>query len=438
MNRRFTIISAFAAAVFIFAGSLARAQVTMQKISEDRMRAAGIHMPYKFCGSVMTPAPEGYEAFYISHLGRHGSRYNTNSRELENLVKPLRKCDSAGILNDSGKELLRRLELLYQESLGRFGALSDRGAREHRQIADRMYRRYPEVFSDPQRKNVDATSSTSLRCVLSMANFAEALVKDDTTLTVSFSSDDRTKKYLMKNTGIGDIEDARREIMSPIRRAEFNPDRFFEAIATDQDKLREIIRDRRHFCKDLYVAGGIVSCVDLEDRADLYEFFTDEELYILAMLDSDDFYGDHANSKEFGKTRVAMADEVVEDIIIRADEAIGGDSSKAADIRFSHDWMISPLLALIGIEGMYDSYSFTEAGEHWMTSDYIPMAANLQLVFFRSDDSNEVLVKVLHNEKEVMLPGLKSHSGPYYRWSDMKPYLQDRIRQFTSASPEIS
>lgn len=407
------------------------AQVTLQKIAQDKARAAGIHLPYAFTEQTYTPAPEGYTPFYISHLGRHGSRYNTNAKELAGIVSAMRACDSLGILTPVGKELKRRLETLNRESQDRFGALSARGAREHQGIGDRMYLRFPEVFSNPQRRNISATSSTSIRCILSMTNFASSLIRRDPSLNITYDANDRTKKYLMKNTGIGEIEKQRREMVAPVRKEEFNPDRFFEAIVTDQKALRTVVKDRSHFCKDLYVAGGIVYCVDLEKTSNLYDFFTVDELYTLAKLDSYDFYGDHANSREFGKKRVAMADELVEDIIAKADEALSPSSTKAADIRFSHDWVISPLLAMIGIEGMDKSRPLLRVDKYWMTSDYIPMAANLQLIFYRSPESGKTLVKLLHNEKEVLIPALQTTSAPYYDWDELKPYLEKRIYEFT-------
>lgn len=424
-----TFVAAIGAALF-FTLPLS-AQVTVGKIAEDKSRAAGIHKPYDYQPSEATPAPDGYAPFYISHLGRHGSRYNTNSRELAGIVTALHKCDSAGILTPIGKELKRRVDLLNSESQDRFGALSARGAREHRQIADRMYLRCPEVFTNPDRREVSAVSSTSIRCILSMTNFASSLISRNPELDVTYASNDRTKRYLMKNTGIGDIEKARREMVAPVRKEMFSPDRFFEAIVKDQKALREFVKDRHHFCKDLYVAGGIVYCVDLEQRANLYDFFTVDELCTLARLDCFDFYGDHANSKEFGKRRVAMADELVEDIIAKADEAIQASSHKAADIRFSHDWVISPLLAMIGVEGMEKSRPLLRVDKHWMTSDYIPMAANLQMVFYRAAGSDRVLVKLLHDEKETRIPELGKDEGPYYDWAVLKPYLEGRIARFT-------
>ena len=48
----------------------------------------------------------------------------------------------------------------------------------------------------------------------------------------------------------------------------------------------------------------------------------------------------------------------------------------------------------------------------------MPMASNIQMVLYRND-SGECLGKVLYNEHEVRLKGLKPVSGPYYRWADV-------------------
>ena len=59
------------------------------------------------------------------------------------------------------------------------------------------------------------------------------------------------------------------------------------------------------------------------------------------------------------------------------------------------------------------------------------MASNIQLIFYRAP-GKDVLVKVLHNEGEVLLQGLTPVTGPYYRWTDLKAALcakMDRYRQ---------
>jgi hypothetical protein len=56
----------------------------------------------------------------------------------------------------------------------------------------------------------------------------------------------------------------------------------------------------------------------------------------------------------------------------------------------------------------------------------IPMAANIQLVFFRKAGSEDILVKFLMNENETSVP-IATDCYPYYHWSDVEPYYRNMI-----------
>ena len=61
--------------------------------------------------------------------------------------------------------------------------------------------------------------------------------------------------------------------------------------------------------------------------------------------------------------------------------------------------------------------------------DIVPMAANIQLIFYRSDtDPGDVLVKILHNEVATSIPdlppALTKNSDQYYRWPELKAYFE--------------
>ena len=56
---------------------------------------------------------------------------------------------------------------------------------------------------------------------------------------------------------------------------------------------------------------------------------------------------------------------------------------------------------------------------------YCPFATTLQIVFYRNR-KGLVLVKFLANEEETLIPELKAYSGPYYRWDDVKEYVNDK------------
>ena len=64
-----------------------------------------------------------------------------------------------------------------------------------------------------------------------------------------------------------------------------------------------------------------------------------------------------------------------------------------------------------------------------------PMATNMQFVFYTPKACKkgaEPLVKLLHNGEEVRLGALAPYQGPYYRWADVRAYLQERVALFVN------
>ncbi len=61
--------------VFLICAALAvQAQDIREIIAENPNMSGGIYTSYPDGQKAVTPAPEDYEPFYISHYGRHGSR----------------------------------------------------------------------------------------------------------------------------------------------------------------------------------------------------------------------------------------------------------------------------------------------------------------------------------------------------------------------------
>ena len=54
------------------------------------------------------------------------------------------------------------------------------------------------------------------------------------------------------------------------------------------------------------------------------------------------------------------------------------------------------------------------------------MAGNIQFVFYRKKGSDDILVKVLLNERETKLP-VKSDVVPYYHWKDVELYYRNKL-----------
>lgn len=142
----------------------------IQMLREDPDRAGVNTHPYEFKEMQVTPAPKGYKPVYISHYGRHGSRTNWGLSNYTYVIDILEKADSAGILTPEGEELLQEARVVAEVHHGANGHLTRLGEKEHRMIAERMYKNYPGVF----RKGsglIRVESSTVHRCQVSMANF---------------------------------------------------------------------------------------------------------------------------------------------------------------------------------------------------------------------------------------------------------------------------
>ena len=119
-------------------------------------------MPIRLRPVELTPAPEGYEPFYISMFARHGSRYLTKQKKYDKPLAVLRDAEKATYpycrwetgTQDSGKSGAGSRRTLWR--------LTPKGAEQHRQLVRRMFARYPQVFTDGV--HVDARSTYKTPC----------------------------------------------------------------------------------------------------------------------------------------------------------------------------------------------------------------------------------------------------------------------------------
>ena len=95
----------------------------------------------------LTPAPAGYEAFYVSNYNRHGSRYQPNDSRYVNTLKRLQDGHQRGVLTEYGESLIPRIQLLCDSCLGHGGQLSSVGVEQLVGIGARMGRNFREVFA---------------------------------------------------------------------------------------------------------------------------------------------------------------------------------------------------------------------------------------------------------------------------------------------------
>ena len=160
----------------------------------------------------------------------------------------------------------------------------------------------------------------------------------------------------------------------------------------------------------------------------MMDVFTPDELFTLWQASNLQMYCLVGPSSVNGKSAVRSASLLLKNIVECADAAIT-KGSVSADLRFGHDSYIIPLLALMDIQGMNivepDPDKVYAAWSNFRAS---PMGSNLQLIFYRNARNDDILVKLLHCEKETSIP-VSTDVSPYYHWRDVRTYYMKKIAQ---------
>ena len=395
------------------------------RLQENPERYGGVHHSYEAPAVVTdTPAPKGYEPFYVSHYGRHGSRYMTSMNSVTRVSHLFDGLDSLGVLSAEGVALHEALNALEQSHEDQAGYLTLRGGREHQAIAQRLYERVPAVFSQPDRDRVIAESSYVQRCIQSLANFTMVLKADAPQLRFDVYAGERFMKHISPGTS-APRNRSHNAVFDSVLNARFDPTRAMNAWFTDPWEAAQHLGKYsvRQFIYYVFYAGGINQCLaDDYDLPSIHRFFTEDELYNLWYCENLSRFDSMSNTLENNCRFNETGRKILADFVKKADAAVAGNDV-AADLRFGHDTGLLPLLSYLRLKGYEKTISMTQAAESgWYSFEQMPMGSNLQMIFYR-DKKGDVLVKILRNEQETTIPALKPWKGPYYRWKDLRDYF---------------
>ena len=402
-------------------GLYAFAQPYKSELEANPERAGGVFASYVVPNAGPTKAPKGYKPFYISHYGRHGSRYHTSTRLVGAALGPLMKADSAGILTEEGRILAKQLDTLLAEHEGMYGMLTVKGASELRGIGGRMIANYPPVFNGKGGRNeVECVSSYWPRCLVSMANFCTGIQERTEGLRFTYITGPKYLDYISMDLDTKKLSPEAYKMSKEVRKELTPHGRFMSAMFKDTVMVKDFIPDVLSFMDDIYTAACISQNTD--SKPNLFSHFTTDELYGLWAAKSDRIYYTFGISSEAGDYSSSIAKPLIADIVSKADAAMEDGSRRAADLRFGHDVGLLPLIGTIGIKGMETRLKSSEAHERFSSFEMMPMASNLQIVFYRNK-GGDVLVRLVYNEKETWIPALKPATGLFYRWEDLREYL---------------
>ena len=399
-------------------------------------RSASNHYAYPYGTDMKVPsltaAPAGYEPFYIDHYGRHGSRWLTNGRYYERPYKQLLKAKEAGMLNLQGDLLLRQLMIVNETSKQRAGDLSDEGAKQHQEIAQRMFDNFPQVFQGDAR--IDARSTVIIRCILSMQNETMRLRSLNPNLRITTDASYHDMYYMGwgygEDTLANDLRKSVDHISDEMYNMHLHPQRFIAQLVNDPDWAAANL-DCNQLMRDVFDIAGSLQGHQFFDMINLYHYFNSNEIFELWRLKNIYWYIHWANAPQNGNRMPFIERALLRDMIQKADDAIA-TGERGASLRFGHETCVLPLACLMELDSVnYSCDDLETLHEHWQDYNTIPKACNIQMVFYRptgttGNPASDILVKVLLNEHEALLP-VKPVQGPYYRWTDLRQYYDRKL-----------
>lgn len=406
----------------LFVTSLLSAQVPSQKVSDNPLIVAANLRPYFSRGGVCSYDLKGYKPFYISHFGRHGSRYLSNPKYLQPALDVFVAAEAEGLLTQQGEALLDAMRAITDAHEGMYGELAPLGAKEHRAVASRMYKREKKVFSQKDRNRVRCVSSIYTRCIVSMANFTEQLSSHAPGLDVTYLVGRRLNdEYLNVHSKVN-IKPEAAKILDSLKRESLHPETFMSLYFSDVNKAKSLVSDLYEFEMGIFFYWAVSHDLDFLglDMLSLVPLALVEEC---GHIESAHIFSIASVSEEFGEHVAVAGESILKDIVAKADEALMSDSDLAADLRFAHDSGLLPTCQLLGIEG-FPTYTIREAHENWNMAEVVPMCANLQMVFYKNK-SGDVLVRIMLNEKPAVIPAMTPVNGVYYHWNDIRNHIMN-------------
>ncbi len=375
-----------------------------------------------------TPAPEGYVPFYMSHYGRHGSRWLIGENDYERVIRPMRLARKEGKLTREGQETLRRLELFNKTTYKRLGDLTTVGERQHHGIGRRMAEHFPEIFKSPD-VPIDARSTTVNRCILSMVAECEELMAANPTAHIHNDVSDALQYYLnqeregkvKENAGKGD------RVSREFNRNHTHPQRLMEVLFNDAKWVADSVNANRLMNQLFEVAINMQSH---DDAPDLLHLFTADEIYDMWRIQNVGWYQNYGPSPYTNSIMPFSQANLLENIIQTADTCVALQKPQAT-LRFGHEVCVMPLACLLELDNCGAVVEDMEKlDEQWRNYRIFPMACNIQLIFYRPEKGKgQILMKALLNEREVSLP-VDTDTYPYYRWRNVRKYWTQKLRRF--------
>jgi hypothetical protein len=277
--------------------------------------------------------------------------------------------------------------------------------------------------------HVKANSSTVRRCMLSMVNFCQELKTMNPQIDVMMDASEHDMYYIIPNDSIAipksETDGPLYEKLDSFRHEKLNGRHQIALLFNEPQAVSGWI-DGYKFANSLWNIAADMYCLP-ELRLSFNDLFTEDEF-----IDGFRVYnaswclweglmpGSQHNYYAIYPLLKNFLDEA--DLMVASGE-------KGVRLRFGHDSVVLPFSFILGVkEAIGGTDDMENLHNTFSIFRLIPMAGNVQLIFFRKQGSDDILVKFLMNENETSVP-IKTDCYPFYHWKDVSAYYRNMLKE---------
>ena len=412
--------------------SYAKAQSVAKELQADVNRAAGMFYALPI-GKMPkdTPAPAGKKPFYINHYGCPGSYYLDKKEYYDETFATLTKADSLGKLTKLGKDVLRRIQLLYQDAHNREGELTQVGARQSRDMVKQLIERYPDMFTTDGYYSV--RSIVENRSIMTMQEGLLQLSAMRQPIVIRSKASMQELKFMDPTD---DLLTSQR--LDSVTRIHYN--RFVSLNSSDNRLMQSLFNDPYYVVSNidaaklslqLFILAGNVQHANIDKKITLWNIFTPEEIHQHWRKQNAWHYINYGGCTLNGGYQAYLQRTVLRNMIHMGDSVVKR-VNPLMHLRYTREHVIMSLACIMELDncGLHTDNLDSLEAYGWANYRIAPLGGSIAMIHYRTNPSDtDVLVKVLLNGQEARLP-IKSDCAPYYHWNDVKRYYLRKLYRY--------
>jgi hypothetical protein len=309
-----------------------------------------------------------------------------------------------------------------------------------------MVENYPEVFEDAPYLRTHATNVLRVAATMQSVNSGILSLRPD----LVWAEIDNSRSFLQDLNPYGNVCPNRAPVdkfilgketswykkYSGYIRERVDLDAFLRRLFVDPSQVTTDA-GKQDFVRRFWLMASLMQ--GLDRQVPLWDLFTEDEILAWTEIENYRYFAQKGPEPTSHGRSWGLASRTLRHLLTESAKDLALHRH-GIDLNFGHDGILMALMTNLQVgtwaREASDSKEALKSWQYWN----IPMGTNLQMVFFRSEQSPEILVKLMLNEKELQLP-LKAVEGPFYRWTEVYEFYMkhcDQVEQSLSETEKLS